>query len=364
MNTERSSGRALAAIFSGQGQPFRLEEFPVPKPGPGEVLVEITCSTICGSDLHTWHGRRQEPTPCVLGHEIVGRIVAFGAKTPRVDLRGEALTEGDRITWTIAASCGDCFFCRRGLPQKCEHLFKYGHNAIAPGREFSGGFAECCILTVGTGIVKLPDSLSDALAAPANCAVSTVAAAMRLAGPLEGSTVTVLGCGVLGMNAVAMARFLGAEKVIACDIVPGRSGIAGRFGATHFTTPATLFETTRDLTDGRGTDIAFEFSGASTAVSAAISATRTGGTAVIAGITTPGSEVKLDANDLVRRMLTIRGLHNYGPGDLVSAVDFLSAGADGLPFAELAGGEFALREIERAFNDSSSRPGLRTALIP
>lgn len=364
MNTERSSARALAAIFSGHGHPFRLEEFPVPKPGPGEILVEITCSTICGSDLHTWHGRRQEPTPCVLGHEIVGRIVSFGARTPRVDLKGGDLTEGDRITWTIAASCGDCFFCRRGLSQKCENLFKYGHNAIAPGREFSGGFAECCILTAGTGVVKLPDHLSDTLAAPANCAVSTVAAAMRLAGSLDGSTVAILGCGVLGMNAVAMARFLGAAQVIACDLSPDRSALAARFGATCFTSPDELLEMTGGLTGGRGADIALEFSGAAAAVSSALSTTRTGGTAIIAGTTTPGSELKLDANDLVRRMLTIRGLHNYGPEDLVNAVDFLSETSAEIPFGELAGSEFALKDIERAFRSSTSLPGLRTALIP
>jgi putative phosphonate catabolism associated alcohol dehydrogenase len=364
MNTERSSALALAAVFSGSGQPFRLEEFPIPKPGPGEILVDITCSTICGSDLHTWHGRRQEPTPCVLGHEIVGRIVSFGARAPRIDLKGDTLTEGDRITWTIAASCGDCFFCRRGLPQKCEHLFKYGHNAIAPGRVFSGGFAECCILTGGTGIVKLPNELTDMLAAPANCAVSTVAAAMRLAGPIEGSTVAILGCGVLGMNAVAMARFLGAEKVIACDLSASRSTLASRFGADHFATPDQLLEHTRDLTEGRGADITLEFSGAASAVSGAITATRTGGTTVIAGITTPGCEIHLDANELVRRMLTIRGLHNYGPEDLVSAVDFLTKTSASVPFAELTGGEYALENIEHAFEFSSSSPGQRIAVKP
>ena len=364
MKTEQSCAMALAAVFSGHGEPFRLEEFPIPKPGPGEILVDVSRSTICGSDLHTWHGRRQEPTPCVLGHEIVGRIVSFGARTPRVDLKGEELVEGDRITWTIAASCGDCFFCRRGLPQKCEHLFKYGHNAIAPGREFSGGFAECCILTTGTGIVKLPDSLTDALAAPANCAVSTVAAAMRLAGPLEGSTVGILGCGVLGMNAVAMARFLGAENVIACDVSAERSAISNRFGSTHFATPEQLMETSRDLTEGRGVDIALEFSGSSAAVEAAIRVTRTGGTAVIAGTTTPGAGVRLDANELVRRMLNIRGLHNYSPTDLVSAVDFLAANAASVPFDELAGAKFALQEIEEAFRASSAMPGKRMALVP
>ncbi len=364
MNTERSSGRALAAIFSGHGEPFGLEEFPVPAPGPGEILVDISCSTICGSDLHTWHGRRQEPVPCVLGHEIVGRIVAFGPRAPRIDLRGDFLSEGDRITWTLAASCGECFFCRRALPQKCEHLFKYGHSSISPGLEFSGGFAECCLLRAGTGIVKLPDELPDALAAPANCAVATVTAAFRHAGPVQGTTVAILGCGVLGLTAIAMARHLGAAEVIACDIDPHRTGLARDFGSSAFSQPGDLTTTARELTRGRGADVTMEFSGASTAVSGAFAATRTGGVSIIAGTTTPGGKVEIDPNDLVRRMLTIHGLHNYVPGDLVTATDFLIGSAGRFPFASLRGESFPLQEIETAFASSGSHPGVRTAVIP
>ncbi|GAA5120202.1 zinc-binding dehydrogenase [Luteolibacter yonseiensis] len=364
MNTERSSARALAAIFSGPGLPFRLEEFPIPTPGPGEILVDVSCSTICGSDLHTWHGRRQEPVPCVLGHEIVGRIVSFGRGTARIDLRGEPLAAGDRITWTLAASCGGCFFCRRGLPQKCEHLFKYGHSSIAPGREFSGGFAECCLLTAGTGVVKLPDSLSDALAAPANCAVATVAAAFDLAGAVEGATVAVLGCGVLGLTAAAMARHLGAAEVVACDIDPERSGLASQFGSTAFSHPSSLLEDVRERTLGRGADVTLEFSGSAAAVSGAIAATRTGGVSVIAGTTTPGGKIELDPNDLVRRMLTIRGLHNYRPENLVTAIDFLIEASGTVPFGLLQGDRFELRNIENAFASSSSRSGRRTAVLP
>ncbi|WP_193210545.1 zinc-binding dehydrogenase [Luteolibacter marinus] len=364
MNTERASARALAAIFSGHGERFRFEEFPVPLPVGGEILVDIACSTICGSDLHTWHGRRQEPTPCVLGHEIVGRIVAFGPQAPRIDLRGEPLAEGDRITWTLAASCGDCYFCRRGLPQKCEHLFKYGHNAISPGREFSGGFAECCLLNGGTGLVRLPDCLSDALAAPANCAVATVAAACRLAGPIEGASVVVIGCGVLGLNACAMARQQGAAEVIACDLDPARESIAGQFGATAFCLPDQLEPVTRELTRGRGADLSLEFSGATPAVAAALAVTRTGGTAIIAGTTTPGGMIGLDPNDLVRRMLTIKGLHNYAPADLVTAIDFLAGSGGRVPFERLAGGNFPLEQLESAFAHSSTWPGTRTAVIP
>lgn len=364
MNTERSSARALAAVFSGHGMPFRLEEFSIPAPGEGEVLVNVSCSTICGSDLHTWHGRRQEPVPCVLGHEIVGRIVAFGPKAPRIDLRGETLQEGDRITWTLAASCGECYFCVRGLPQKCEHLFKYGHSAISPGREFSGGFAECCLLNAGTGIVKLPDDLPDALAAPANCAVATVAAALRLAGPVEGATVAVLGCGVLGLTAVAMARHLGAAEVVACDIDPARASFTHAFGAETFCEPGRLISDLRELTNGRGADVTLEFSGSAAAAAGAFAATRTGGVSVIAGTTTPGGKVEIDPNELVRRMLTIRGLHNYAPGDLVAAIDFLSQAKAHVPFDLLQGKSFPLAEIQAAFAFSGSHPGKRISVLP
>lgn len=364
MNTERSNGKALAAVFNGHGLPLELLEFPVPKPGHGEILVDISCGTICGSDVHTWHGRRNEPTPCVLGHEIVGRIVAFGKGVPRIDLRGEPLREGDRVTWTLAASCGHCFFCRKGLPQKCESLFKYGHTAIAPGREFSGGFAECCILTAGTGVLRLPDELSDTLAAPANCAVATVAAAFRLAGSVEDSVVVVIGCGVLGLNACSMAAAAGASHVIGCDLFPTRKVAAKGFGATLFASPAEVRDLAREVTNGRGADFVFEFSGANQAVTTAISTLRTGGTAIIAGTTMPDTPVALDPNDLVRRMLTLKGLHNYAPSDLVTAVDFLAAQGSRFAYDTFAGGNFKLEDINAAFAKASDSAGLRVAVCP
>jgi len=364
MNTERSNGRALAAVFQGHGRPFELRDFPVPKPGVSEVLVDITCTTICGSDIHTWHGRRNEPTPCVLGHEITGRIVAFGPRAPRRDLRGLLLAEGDRVTWTLAASCGHCFYCGEGLPQKCESLFKYGHSAIVPGREFSGGFAECCLLTAGTGILRLPDDLIDEIAAPANCAVATVAAAFRRTESVEGSTVIVIGCGVLGLTACAMAAAGGAAEVIGCDLSSARENMARAFGANRFCGPDEVRELARDYSAGRGADLVLEFSGASAAVVTAIDALRTGGTALVAGTTMPDQPVPLDPNDLVRRMLTIKGLHNYAPEDLVVAVDFLCTAGTRYPYASLNGGSFALEQINEAFISASERSGLRVAVFP
>src|SRR5678816_2315596 len=118
---------ARAALFHGPNRPLELARFERVPLRDVEICVRVTACTLCGSDLHTHAGRRSEPTPTVLGHEIVGRIEAFGPNAPRRDYRGEDLSIGDRVSWSIAASCDNCFFCDDGLPQKCASLFKYGH---------------------------------------------------------------------------------------------------------------------------------------------------------------------------------------------------------------------------------------------
>lgn len=349
-------------MFAGQGKPFELRNFAIPDLASGEILIDVTCSTICGSDVHTWKGRREEPTPCILGHEITGRIAAFGENARRLDLRGHKLNLGDRVTWTLAASCGECFFCRNDLSQKCTELFKYGHAAIRPGKVFSGGFAECCVLSEGTGVIKVPDEISDPIAAMANCAVATVAAAFRRAGSVDGSVVAVIGCGVLGLFACAMARNLGAAEVIGCDVSPERETMARQFGAGHFCLPEQLSPVAKELTCGRGADVAIELSGASDAVTTGIDALRTGGTQVIAGTTTAGHPILLDPNIMIRRMLTITGLHNYAPMDLVAAMDFLTETHARFPYTSIGGGTFALDQIEEAFDSAAAQPGRRIAI--
>lgn len=364
MSMERNDRTARAAVFLGHGRPIELREYAVPAPRAGEVLVRVTHSTICSSDVHTWAGRRQEPVPCVLGHEITGRIEAVGGGGDLRDLRGRALALGDRVTWTIAASCGGCYFCRRGLPQKCESLFKYGHTALRAGRHFSGGFADYCLLAPGTGLVWLPDAVDDSVASTANCAVATVAAVLRSVGPVEGEVVLVHGCGVLGLMACAMARAAGAAEVVACDIDGSRGALARGFGAGHFALPGQLAGVVADLTGGRGVDFALEFSGDAESVAAGIELARVGGTCVIAGVTTPGQRVELDPQRVVQRMLTLKGVHNYVPGDLVQAVDFLADHAGGLPFAQLLGPRFRLAEIEAAFAAAAGLRGVRVSVTP
>jgi alcohol dehydrogenase len=289
------------------------------------ILVEVVACTLCGSDLHTLHGRRSVATPTILGHEILGRVVEFGPFAPRIDASGTPLRMGDRVTWAVVASCGECFYCRKGLPQKCERGTKYGHEAIRPGLELTGGLARHCLLVPGTAIFRIPDDLPDAVACPANCATATVAAALDAAGPLSGARVLVMGSGMLGLTAAAWARSMGAEAVVACDANPDRLALSRSFDASHAASPESVAEVVLEATDGRGVDAAFELTGAADAVETVVPLVRMGGALILVGPVCPTRPVPINPESIVRRCLTLRGIHNYRPRDLQAAVGFLAS---------------------------------------
>ena len=269
--------------FAGCGQPQRIREFDVPKPGRGEILGRVVCCTLCGSDIHSYCGRRSAVVPTILGHEIIGRIEGFGEDAVRTDLLGNSLRIDDRLTWTIAASCGTCFYCDNQVPQKCVGLFKYGHEMLKPDHLFHGGLADVCLLRPGTGILRVPDRIPDFVACPANCATATVIAAIRAAGECRGRSVLVHGAGMLGLTACAMARVRGASGVICTDIDAERLALASRFGATRSVSPEQLALAVEETTSGRGVDIALELCGSSDAAEEGIGLLRMGGIAVWVG---------------------------------------------------------------------------------
>ena len=110
-------GHSRAAVFHAVGVPLTLEDFPLRKPNGSEAVARVKCATVCGSDLHSFYGRRHSPIPSVLGHEMVGEIVAYGPEGAR-DFRGRALEIGDRVTWSMVWSCGECFYCLAGPATK------------------------------------------------------------------------------------------------------------------------------------------------------------------------------------------------------------------------------------------------------
>jgi len=355
---------SLAAVFSGEAGKIELREITRPEPARGEILVRTLGCTLCGSDLHTFEGRRQAAVPTVLGHEIVGQIVAFGNEAPRQDLAGQSLQPGDRVSWSLVASCDDCFFCQRGLPQKCLNSVKYGHEALQPGRELLGGLAEHCLIVPGTSLVRLPEDLPLEVACPANCATATAAAAIEAAGALEGCSICILGAGLLGLTVSAMARTCGAVEVICVDVEPLRRAKATLFGASQAPSPAELAETVKQLTEGRGVDIAFELSGSPEAFAAAWPMVRTGGSFVVVGAVFPSSPVELPLEQLVRRHLTLRGIHNYAPHHLLRAIQFLHQHQQTFPFRELVSDWYPLSRVEQALRSARDISRIRVGVRP
>lgn len=353
----RPDQTAFAAVFHGPGNALELRSFTLPNLSAGEGLVEVDCCTLCGSDLHSIQGKRTVETPTILGHEILGRLVE--ATEGLCDVDGLPLVVGDRISWSIAASCQRCFFCKRGLPQKCERLFKYGHQMVDGPHPLSGGLATHCHLAAGTAIVKIPDELTDFVASPANCATATVAGALRIAGAQSGKSIIVIGAGMLGLSAAAMAQHQGAKHVFVSDINQKRADFALKFGATH----ADLTDLA-ELTNGRGADLVMDMSGSPDAMENAIQQLRIGGRLILVGAAFPDRALSIAAEQVVRRMLRIEGLHNYTPEDLRTAIAFLTETHDQFPFHELVEREYRLADINQAVADSLNNPLIRVAIRP
>ncbi len=349
---------ARAAIFYGSDHPLTIEDVSVRDLAIGEHLVEIACCSLCRSDLHTVSGSRIEPTPTILGHEIVGRLV--DCKGPLAP----GLAFGDRVTWGIAASCGVCFFCRSGLSQKCDSLFKYGHMRVTSSEPLSGGLASHIILRAGTTIRKVPSGISDEVASLANCSVSTAASTIRSSRVQPGQVVVVFGAGVLGLSAIAMLDELGCQVFVFDPFVSARER-ALRFGATDvFSDLESLKARVMTCTEGRGADVALELSGVRSSAEATLSIVRIGGTVVWAGTASPVGDVPIDPEQVVRRLLTLRGMHNYAPEDLETALNFLERNHSRYPFGDLFGPSFPLEFVAEAFKAANDSGGKRITVRP
>lgn len=358
------SGHATtrAALFEGPTRGFRHADLPVPMPAPGEVLVRVDLTTLCGSDLRSVDGRRAVPVPTILGHEVVGRVAALGA--PVRALGGAELQIGDRVVWSVVAACGACARCRRGFPQKCVALVKFGHAAQPPsGARLDGGLAQHVLLPRGAAIARVGAAVPDAIAALSTCAGATAAAAVRVVSEgsaLGGARVLVLGAGALGLFATLLAREAGAAEVHVVDVDAPRLAAAKELGATHVHRAAEATEE-REPSDF---DAALELSGAPAACERAVRAVGVGGRVVFAGAVSPVGMVSLDPEALVRRLARIEGVHNYRPDDLATAVALAESRGARWPAALAMPERFALDEVAAAFSRAAAERPLRVAVAP
>ncbi len=359
---------SLAALFDSTGTPFRLEAVAVPAPGPGEILVRNEYTTLCRSDLYTYLGTRTEKTPTILGHEIIGRIAALGPDAPRSDCRGAALRVGDRITWAIYASDPCSCMARAGIPQKAPDLFKYGHEQVTASSHLHGGLAEHCLLRRHTPVARIDAAIPLPVLALINCSFATVAGSLRLAGSVADRTVLITGAGMLGLVAAAMCRAAGARRILAADISADRLTTALRFGVDH---TLLLGSGKPDLqtqlaaqTDIAPVTVAIDCSGVPETMEAVLRSLGIGGTAVLIGAAFPQRPIQVDAEQVVRRLLTIRGLHNYNLDDFITAISFVEQHHNRFPFADLIEDRFSLVEVDAAFAhavaSSAHRVGIRT----
>jgi alcohol dehydrogenase len=336
---------------------------------PDEVLVRVRMSTICRSDIHSYEGRRPNPCPGILGHEIIGTIEEIGARVTK-DMRGDPLKIGDRITWSEYFYDGPCYYREiHDIPQKCDGLRKYGHDHVDEDPHFLGGFAEYCYIVPGTWILKLPDDLSDEEATPLNCGVATMISVTEAATINVGDAVVVQGLGLLGLYGCAIAKARGARLVVGLDSVAARLKAATKFGADLVvdigrTKTADVVREVRAACRPDGADAVIEVCGVPDVIPQGLEMLRIGGRYVLGGVVTPGANVTIDANVLVRKWITLKGIHNYHPRHLIQALDFVVTHRHRFPFKEIVDSKFSLNELDVAFKKAAEREVLRAAIVP
>lgn len=332
-------GVTVAAVWAS-GSGVLLQKVDVPELGDGEVLVRVRLATVCGSDLHTVTERRTAPSPSILGHEAVGEVIAVGP--------GATAELGQRVVWSVTVSCGVCARCRSGRTAKCVDVRKVGHEPFDGDWPLSGSYAEHVLLPRGSTLAAVPDDLPDAVAAPAACATATVMATLEAAGDVSGRRVLIYGAGMLGLTAVAVCTDAGAD-VHVVDVDTERLAMAQSFGGT--------------ATHAGPVDVAIDFTGSTNAVGQALDRLDVGGVLVLAGSVTPAPPLALDPEAVVRRWLTITGVHNYEPRHLHQAVAFLHRTRDRYPWRALVTAPVPLEDLALALRPPP--PGkLRTAVAP
>jgi len=312
----------------------RLEEMPTPHIGPGELLMRVEASGICGSDVMEWY--RLAKAPLVLGHEVAGVVVAVGEGVGRY-------REGDRISASHHVPCNTCRYCLSGHHTVCDTLRRTNFDP--------GGFAEYIRLpaiNVDRGVYPLPEEVSFEEATfiePLAC----VLRGQRLAGLQPGQSVLVMGSGIAGLLHVCLARALGAGRVVATDIVDYRLEAARRFGAdvafrAEQYRPARL----REVNDGWLADLVVVCTGAESAIAQALQSVERGGTVLLFAPTEPGVTIPISVNDLFfRNDITLTTSYAGSPADHLTALELIRRGL--VPVREMITHRLSLAETGLGF---------------
>ncbi|WP_308257030.1 zinc-dependent alcohol dehydrogenase family protein [Rhodococcus rhodochrous] len=330
-------------MFTGN-RSIEVREFADPAPGPGEVVVGIRASGMCGSDLHTYRAAAAAPSSdlMVQGHEPCGDIVAVGSAVP-----SHVANVGDRVMIHHYWGCGTCPDCRSGWPQMCSQM----EPRVATLNEH-GAHAEYMKLPA-IQTLPLHEKLTYKAGAAIGCGTGTAWGALERLGDVGGKTLVVFGQGPVGLSTTMLATALGAS-VIAVDISDGRLDIATSLGAqsvVNSSQVSDLREVIRDLTGGRGADLAVETSGATPAARQALDVVANWGVICFVGI---GADVFFNTKDTLRRQLTLRTSWTLSTVQQIRCAEFVVR--ESLPVDDLFSHSWALDDAAAAYSwfDSQS----------
>ncbi|MEK6634726.1 MAG: zinc-dependent dehydrogenase [Planctomycetota bacterium] len=311
----------------------RIEEMQTPKIGPGELLVKVMASGICGSDVMEWY--RIKKAPLVLGHEIAGEIAAVGEGV-------KYYTVGDRVTVAHHVPCNTCHYCLNGHYSVCETLRTTNF--------YPGGFSEYIRIpqiNVDRGTFILPDEVSyeeGTFAEPLACTLL----GQRKAGLRPGQSVLVIGSGISGLLHIQLARALGAGRIFAVDITEYRLKAAKKVGAdvvicAKEDVPAYI----REINNGWLVDLVIVCTGAPSAIQQALNSVDRGGTILFFAPTEPGVSTPVNLWDLWRNCNTIVMSYAGPPADTATAIELIRAGR--VKVKELITHRLSLAEIPLGF---------------
>mgnify|MGYP005831825491 CR=1 FL=1 len=312
----------------------RVEELPIPAIGADEILMKVEASGICGSDVLEWY--RVKKAPLVLGHEVAGTVEKIGEKVKKFKV-------GDRIVASHHVPCLTCHYCLNGRETVCETLRTTNFHP--------GGFAEYVripAINVERGIYNLPPDVSfeeGSFTEPLACVIR----AQRTIGIPTGATVLVLGAGIAGILHIALAKALGAGKIIATDISEYRRKSAVRFGADLSLNPkAEIRNILKELNHGRLADRVIVCTGAINALKQAFECVDRGGIILLFASPGPDEVLPLNIENVFwRTEITVTSSYAGGPKDHITAIELIRAKR--VPVREMITHILPLSEVQKGF---------------
>jgi len=344
----------LAAVMPAPHVPVEVREFPEPDLPPGGALLKTALSEVCGTDVHLWHGRLAGvPYPIIPGHVTTGTLDAIRGRL--VDVEGRALHEGDRVAFfDVHRTCGRCLACTvHRTPTRCASRRVYGITDPASEGLF-GGWTEKVYLEPGVTVARLPDSVSFEAYIGGGCGLLTSVHIIERARIALGDAVVVQGAGAVGLSTAALARRVGAARVIVIGAPAGRLELARAMGADEtIDLDSTTLDSRRErvlaLTNGLGADVVVEAAGSARAFEEGVRLARSGGAYVIAGHYTNVGDSTINVHeDINRRHLDIRGCWGSEVGHFLRALRALERYGAEVPWERIGARTYGLRQLNEA----------------